>query len=78
MKRIADPDIFRKNVKDRLFKILKNRKYSDNLERGIYNSILEISKEKNIVKKWEKFLSGVGFGFGMGLSLKLLSNDKKI
>jgi transcription elongation factor S-II len=53
MKRVANPTVFRENVKTQLFKILKDNKYSDNLERGIYNNVLQTAEEKNIIKKWE-------------------------
>ena len=53
MKRVANPAVFREKVKTQLFKLLKNNKYSDNLERGIYNHVLQTAEEKNIIKKWE-------------------------
>jgi len=53
MRSVSDPEIFRTNVKMHLGEILDNSKNGDNLERGIYNCVLGIADEKNIVKKWE-------------------------
>lgn len=53
MRSVTDPDVFRTNVKLNLGEILDNTKAGDNLERGIYNAVLQIADEKNIVKKWE-------------------------
>jgi transcription elongation factor S-II len=53
MKKITEPEKFRKNVRGHLKKFLKNDKYSENLERGIYNKTLQEAEEKYIVKKWE-------------------------
>ena len=36
-----------------LVEILDDTKAGDNLERGIYNAVLQTADEKNIVKKWE-------------------------
>ena len=52
MVKISDPTIFRTNIKMYFSEILDSDKYGDNLERGIYNSVLKIANEKNIVKKW--------------------------
>jgi len=53
MRSVTEPDVFRTNVKLNLGEILDNTKAGDNLERGIYNAVLQIADEKNIVKKWE-------------------------
>jgi len=49
---ISNPDEFRTNVVNKLNNILLNDKYSINLEKGIYNSTLEQSDDKQIIKKW--------------------------
>ena len=49
---ISNPDEFRSNVVHKLNNVLLNNKYSINLEKGIYNSTLEQSDEKQIIKKW--------------------------
>ena len=53
MRPVTDPDVFRANVKMNLGGMLDNDKAGDNLERGIYNYVLKVAAEKNIVKKWE-------------------------
>jgi len=53
MRTVSEPEIFRANVKLNLGEILDDTKTGDNLERGIYNAVLQIADEKNIVKKWE-------------------------
>tara|TARA_Y100000591_G_scaffold332892_1_gene372145 strand:- start:533 stop:1042 length:510 start_codon:yes stop_codon:yes gene_type:complete len=50
---ISDPNQFRDNVKLQLGEILDNAKNGDNLERGIYNKVLEEADSRNIIKKWE-------------------------
>ena len=50
---IHNPIEFRKNVVVKLNKIIKNKKMSNNLEKGIFNFAIKISKEKNVVRKWE-------------------------
>ena len=53
MKKISNPEKFRANVKTIFTDIFNNKKYGDNLEKGIYNKTLELADEKHIVKKWE-------------------------
>ncbi len=53
MRTVSEPEIFRANVKLNLGEILDDTKAGDNLERGIYNAVLQSADEKNIVKKWE-------------------------
>ena len=49
---VEDSDIFRKNIVDKLDLIIKNRKISENLEKGILNYSLKVAEEKNLIKKW--------------------------
>lgn len=53
MRKVTNPEQFRENVKRKLVEIVKNEKWGDNLERGIYNKTLAIADEKHLVKKWE-------------------------
>uniref|UniRef100_A0A6C0AZ93 TFIIS-type domain-containing protein n=1 Tax=viral metagenome TaxID=1070528 RepID=A0A6C0AZ93_9ZZZZ len=53
MIKIENSSKFRENVGLNLVKILKNKNYAENLERGIYNRTLQEASEKLIVKKWE-------------------------
>ena len=50
---IENPTIFRKNITDKLNSIIKNKKISLNLEKGIFNYSIKTAKEKNVVRKWE-------------------------
>ena len=52
MRRIDNPDDFRKNISLRLNKIIQNEKISKNLEKGIFNYAITMATESNIVKKW--------------------------
>ena len=53
MSKIANPEIFRKNVSDKLAIILENDTKSINLEKGIYNYTIKEAESKKIVKKWD-------------------------
>ena len=48
-----NPEVFRKNIKDRLNEITENDKQSINLEKGIFNYSLQQAKRLKIVKKWD-------------------------
>ena len=51
---INNADNFRDNVKLQLIELLNGKdKYGINLEKGIYNSVLKMAEDRNIVKKWE-------------------------
>jgi transcription elongation factor S-II len=49
---IKDPNLFRANIIIKLNNLLKDDKIASNLEKGIYNYTLELSSQKNLVKKW--------------------------
>ena len=53
MSRITNPELFRKNVSDKIGLILEDETKSINLEKGIYNYTIKESESKKIVKKWE-------------------------
>ena len=53
---INEPDIFRKNIVDKLYSIIKNKNISENLEKGIFNYTIQKSEEKNLIKKWNNTL----------------------
>lgn len=52
-RKVNNPDIFRKNIQEKLSELLKSKSKGTNLEIGIYNVSLEIADAKNIIKKWE-------------------------
>ena len=53
---MEDPENFRTNVKMVFIELCNNNNQGDNIERSIYNCILQDADEKNIVKKWDNKL----------------------
>lgn len=51
--KISNPTVFRHNVRSKLNKIIRKKKISLNLEKGIYNYAVQTAKQKNIVRKWD-------------------------
>ena len=51
--KISNPTVFRHNVRSKLNKIIRKKKISLNLEKGIYNYTVQTAKQKNIVRKWD-------------------------
>jgi transcription elongation factor S-II len=53
MRKVENPDIFRKNICVKLNEILQDEKKSKNMERGVYNYTLKESTNRKVVKKWD-------------------------
>ena len=51
--KISNPTVFRQNVRAKLNKIIRKKKISLNLEKGIYNYAIQEAVRKNLVKKWD-------------------------
>jgi len=51
--KIANADTFRTNVKKKLNKIIRRKKLSLNLEKGIFNYTIQTARLRNIVRKWD-------------------------
>ena len=51
--KIANPDTFRTNVKKKLNKIIRRKKLSLNLEKGIFNYTIQTARLRNVVRKWD-------------------------
>ena len=51
--KITNPTSFRENVRAKLNKIIRRKKISLNLEKGIFNYTIQVAKQKNIVRKWD-------------------------
>ena len=52
-KEINNPEIFRKNIKDKIKLFVKNKEnLSTNIEKSIYNYCIQTSEKKQIIKKW--------------------------
>ena len=49
---IVDPKEFRKDILQKLNKLIKRKKISLNLEIGIYNFAIKEAKKRNVVRKW--------------------------
>lgn len=50
---IADPDSFRKNIRNKLDGLMHNETISLNIEKGVYNSSIKEAGIRTVVKKWE-------------------------
>lgn len=50
---IADPDSFRKNIRNKLHDLMHNETISLNIEKGVYNSSIKEAGIRTVVKKWE-------------------------
>ena len=50
---IKDPEIFRKNIKNKLLEKVKTEKHAVNLEKGIFNWTIKECTNRKVVKKWE-------------------------
>ena len=53
---ITEPATFRESIIECFNKIIKNKKMSSNLEKGIYNYAIRAAKERNVVRKWSNEL----------------------
>ena len=49
---IKDSKIFRKNIVERLNNLIKNKKISKNLEKGIFNWAIQKGRNDKIIRKW--------------------------
>jgi transcription elongation factor S-II len=52
-RKIVNPDLFRKNIQDKLNILIEDEHKSKNMERGIYNYSLREAKKLKVVKKWD-------------------------
>ena len=53
MRKIDNPETFRKNIRGKFQELLENEKMAINLEKGIYNYALKESTNRKVVKKWD-------------------------
>ena len=51
--KIANADTFRSNVQKKLNKIIRRKKLSLNLEKGIFNYTIQTARLRNVVRKWD-------------------------
>jgi transcription elongation factor S-II len=52
-RKIANPEQFRLNIRNKLNLVLENEKHSTNLEKGIFNYSLKEANNRKVVKKWD-------------------------
>lgn len=50
---IENPDVFRKNIIDKINHFVNNEKKSINIEKSIYNYTIKESKTRRVVQKWD-------------------------
>ena len=53
MRKITDSTKFREGVRNEIAKVLPQKHYAANLEKGIFNWSIREADNKNVVKKWE-------------------------
>tara|TARA_B100000287_G_C20275751_1_gene639902 strand:- start:116 stop:628 length:513 start_codon:yes stop_codon:yes gene_type:complete len=53
MRTVENPDEFRENIRKYLCELINDDKISSNLEKGVLNYSINMSNNKNIVKKWD-------------------------
>ena len=51
--KIKNSEVFRKNIRDKIKKIVKSDKLSKQIERSIFNYSINESRKKKVIKKWE-------------------------
>lgn len=74
---IEEPEIFRKNVAEKINLLIKKKKISINLEISIYNYSIEESEKKNVVKKWEnQYFKQIYIDRFRSIYLNLLNNKE--
>ena len=77
MQTITDPIKFRENVKEKLFDILKDKKRSTNLEKGIYNYSVRYADTHKLVKKWEsKYFTHIYISHLRTIITNIKNNEK--
>lgn len=53
MRQVSNPEKFRLNVRNKLYKFVENDRLADNLEKGVFNFAIDNAKKMCIVKKWD-------------------------
>ena len=51
--KISNPEVFRKNICEKMKVILEDNDMSTNLEKGVFNYAIQEATYKKIIKKWE-------------------------
>ena len=53
MRKIENPEVFRKNIRSKFYALIGDEKKTENLEKGIYNYSLKEATTRKVVKKWD-------------------------
>jgi transcription elongation factor S-II len=53
MRKIENPETFRKNIRSNLNDLINDEKKTERLEKGIYNYSLKEATNRKVVKKWD-------------------------
>lgn len=53
MRKIDNPESFRKNIRGKLQELLESEKKAVNLEKGVYNYSIKEANSRKVVKKWD-------------------------
>ena len=53
MRKIINPEKFRKNIRDKFLILLESEKKTINLEKGVFNYSLKEATNRKVVKKWD-------------------------
>lgn len=53
MRKIENPEEFRGKIVESFIKILKDKSFCENLEKGVFNYTLKEATNRNLVKKWD-------------------------
>jgi transcription elongation factor S-II len=53
MYKISNPEVFRKNIREKMVLMLEDDTISINLEKGVYNYAIKEANNRKIIKKWE-------------------------
>ena len=53
MRKIENPETFRKNIRSKFNDLINDEKKSERLEKGIYNYSLKEATNRKVVKKWD-------------------------
>lgn len=53
MRKVENPDTFRKNIRSKFNELVNDEKKTERLEKGIYNYSLKEATNRKVVKKWD-------------------------
>ena len=78
MRTVENPDEFRENIRKHLSTLINDDKISSNLEKGVLNYSINVSNNKNIVKKWDNGYFVIIYTERLRTVLFNLKNNKEL